>query len=174
VGGDGGAVVGFAEAVFEAVLAVADIAARAGVLDGVDDCFALRFEALRWCEAVECWASSWTSCAGADFAHRVLSPVLGPFAGVGALVRVFGSVVKAECGFAGIAAEGQEVELMAVGELAVGADGFEVCRVHFGIGRVLGRGIGGSHDCRGLQYIVIGAKCRVKIGRRRGRLRWWT
>jgi hypothetical protein len=37
---------------------------------------------------------------------------------------------------------------MAVGELAVGADGFEVCRVHFGVGRVLGRGIGGRHDCR--------------------------
>jgi hypothetical protein len=95
------------------------------------------------------WASSWKGCAGADFADGILSPVLSPFAGVGAFVRVFGSVVKAECRFAGVTAEGEEVELMAVGELAVGADGFEVCGVHFGVGRALRRGIGGSHDCRG-------------------------
>jgi hypothetical protein len=171
----GGAGVGFAEAVFEAVLVVAVGAAGAGVLDGVDDCFALGFGALGWCEGVEgCWDSSGKSCGGVDFAHRVFSPVLGPLAGVGALVCVFGSVVKAECGFAGIAAEGQEVKLMAVRELAVGADGFEVGRVHFGEGRILGRGMRGRHDCRGLQYIVLGPGCRVSRGRRRGRLRWWT
>ena len=38
----------------------------------------------------------------------------------------FGAVVEAECFFAGFAAEGEEVEDVAVGVLAVGAYGVEV------------------------------------------------
>ena len=38
----------------------------------------------------------------------------------------FGAVVEAECSFAGFAAEGEEVEDVAVGVLAVGAYGVEV------------------------------------------------
>jgi hypothetical protein len=50
---------------------------------------------------------------------------------------------------AGVAAEGEEIELVAIGELAVGADGFEVVIVHFceglfGGGRVVG-GVMGGH-----------------------------
>ncbi len=41
---------------------------------------------------------------------------------MGTFVGEFGAVIEAERGFAGVAAEGEEVELMAVGELAVGAD----------------------------------------------------
>jgi hypothetical protein len=37
-------------------------------------------------------------------------------------VRGFGAVVETEGAVAGFAAEGKEVELVAVGELAVGAD----------------------------------------------------
>ena len=45
-------------------------------------------------------------------------------------------MVEAECAVAGVAAEGQEVELAAVGVLAVGADGFEVFGVEHGEGLV--------------------------------------
>ena len=38
----------------------------------------------------------------------------------------FGAVVEAECSFAGLAAEGEDVEDVAVGVLAVGAYGVEV------------------------------------------------
>lgn len=70
----------------------------------------------------------------------------GPFACAGAFVTGFGAVVEAECSFAGFAAEGEEVEDVAVGVLAVRADGVEVF-VHgcegLGVGR--GRGGGGGH-----------------------------
>lgn len=46
-------------------------------------------------------------------------------------MRCFRAVIEAEGGFARFAAEGEEVELVAVGELTVGADCFQVCRVHF-------------------------------------------
>lgn len=55
-------------------------------------------------------------------------------------MRGFGAVVEAEGVFAGFTAEGEEVELVAVGVLAVGAYSVEVF-VHSGEGlRVRGRG----------------------------------
>ena len=62
----------------------------------------------------------------------------------------FGAVVEAEGVVAGVAAEGEEIKLVAVRELAVSADGFEVVVVHFGEGlfgrRGMIRGIVGGHD----------------------------
>lgn len=52
---------------------------------------------------------------------------------MGALVRGFGAVVEAEGVAAGFAAEGEEVELVAVGVFAVVAYGFDVF-VHGGEG----------------------------------------
>ena len=118
-GGDGGAVVGFAETVFEAVLSVAVGATGTRVLDGVDGGFAVGFCALGWSQAVE---RRCAACDVIDFAHGVFPSVLRPFAGVSTFVGYFGAVIEAEGGFARVAAEGEEVELMAVGELAVGAD----------------------------------------------------
>lgn len=46
----------------------------------------------------------------------------------------FGAVLEAEGAVAGFAAEGEEVELAAVFELAVAADGFEVFVGHLGEG----------------------------------------
>ena len=45
---------------------------------------------------------------------------------------------------AGVAAEGQEVELLAVRELAVSADGFEVVVLHLGEGLFGRRGVVGG------------------------------
>ena len=58
----------------------------------------------------------------------------------------FGAVVEAECCFAGFAAEGEEVEDVAVGVLAVGAYGVKVF-VHGceGLGIGGGGGVGGGH-----------------------------
>jgi len=68
---------------------------------------------------------------------------------VGALVGRFGAVVEAEGMVAGVATEGEEVKLVAVGKLAVSADGFEVVVVHFGEGlfgrRRVVRGVVGGH-----------------------------
>jgi hypothetical protein len=63
---------------------------------------------------------------------------------VGALVGRFGAVVEAEGVVAGVAAEGEEVELVAIGELAVSANGFEVVVVHFGEGLFGRRGVVGG------------------------------
>lgn len=56
-----------------------------------------------------------------------------PFAGSRTLVRGFAAVVEAEGVEAGFAAKGEEVELVAVGILAMGADEGWVFLVHFGI-----------------------------------------
>ena len=60
-----------------------------------------------------------------------------PFALARAFVGGFGAVVEAEGTMAGFAAEGQEVELATVFELAVAADGFEVLVGHLGEGLLL-------------------------------------
>ena len=60
----------------------------------------------------------------------------------------FGAVVEAVGAFAGFAAEGKKVKLVAVSVLAVGTDGFEVF-VHGGEALRLGRSRGGrrgGHD----------------------------
>ena len=80
----------------------------------------------------------------------------------------FGAVVEAVCAFAGFAAEGEEIELVAVGVLTVGTDRFEVF-VHGGEGLGLGRRGGsgrGRHDgwldgFVGFGLRFIGLCCRV-------------
>ena len=59
-------------------------------------------------------------------------------------MRRFGAVVEAEGVAAGVAAEGQEVELVAVRELAVSADGFEVVVLHLSEGLFGRRGVVGG------------------------------
>lgn len=59
----------------------------------------------------------------------------------------FGAVVEAVGAFAGFAAEREEVELVTVGVLAVGADGFDVL-VHGGEGLGLRRWRGSSRRRR--------------------------
>ena len=61
----------------------------------------------------------------------------------------FGAVVKAECSFAGFTSEGEKVEDVAVGVLAVGAYGVEVF-VHGCEGLGVGGGLGGGGSHAGL------------------------
>ena len=79
----------------------------------------------------------------------------GPFARAGASVPAFGSVIETVCSFAGFAAEGEEIELIAVGVLAVRTDGVEVF-VHGceGLGVAWGA-CGGCHGGRGV-YVWAG------------------
>ena len=91
-----------------------------------------------------------------------------PFAGSRAFVSCFSAVVEAIGTFTGFAAEGEKIELVAVGVLAVSSDRFEVF-VHGGEGLGLGKcweGRRGSHVgrldrslCFGLGW--IGLCCRV-------------
>ena len=96
--------------------------------------------------ALRCGEQGWFSgaCARGGF----FSAGSGPGAGLGAFVRGFGAVVEAVGSFAGFAAKGEEVELVAVGVLAVGAYGFDFF-VHggegLGVGRGGGLGGGGGH-----------------------------
>ena len=117
----------FTEAVLEAVHAVAGLAVDARVLQRVDEGLAFRVGALLRGE--DGGFLGWAAGDG-RLADAVFSSVLGPFAGVAAFVRRLGAVVEAVGVVAGVAAEGEEVELVAVGELAVRADGFEVGGVH--------------------------------------------
>lgn len=74
---------------------------------------------------------------------------LGPGAGVGTFVSGFGVVVEAEGFVTGLTHEGEEVELVAVGVLAVGADeggiaaGAGVDVEHLSWGRFGGGFVGG-------------------------------
>ena len=94
----------------------------------------------------------------------------------------FGAVVEAECPFAGFAAEGEEVEDVAVGVLAVGADGVEVF-VHgcegLGVGWGGGGGGGGGHAGLFVWYFEVLDGCH--LCRQRGLVssrpwgrRWWV
>ena len=94
----------------------------------------------------------------------------------------FGAVVEAEGVVAGVAAEGEEVKLVAVGELAVSADGFEVVVRHFREGlfgrRGVVRGVVGGHgevrvDAKYMKWTrdgryLSGARCRLLGSRQRG------
>ena len=57
---------------------------------------------------------------------------------MGAFVGGFGAVVEAVGVVAGVAAEGEEVQLVAVGKVAVVADGIKVGIVHGCVGCVCG------------------------------------
>ena len=127
------------QAVLEAVLPVANLAGDAHGRERVDVGLALGMRALhpgRWGRFTAQRCAACSGCGG-------FPPRGGPFAGASALVGCFGSVVEAEGVFTGLAPEGQEVKLVAVGILAVGADGFEVF-VHGGVGFGVGGGRGGG------------------------------
>ena len=123
----------FFQAVLEAVLPITYGTADPDRVVCVDNCLARRMRALRWrC----CGQQSPTTIpdrriARGCLARSFLSP--RPLASVHAFVRALGAVLEAVGPAAGLAAEGEEVELVAVAVLAVCADGFEVV-VHGGEG----------------------------------------
>ena len=133
-GCEGGAGVGLAETVFEAVLAVA-----VGAVDGLglgcgDESLAAGFGALG-CGLQGGFGGGCGFGIGGS-GEIGFAPVGGPFSGVRTLVGGFGAVVEAVGLMAGVAAEGEEVELVAVREVAVVADGFKVGGVHCRVGCV--------------------------------------
>ena len=71
-------------------------------------------------------------------ANAVAPSIASPFSRSGALVCSLAAVVETEGAVAGVAAKREEVELPAVGILAVGADGFEVFVFEHGEGLVWG------------------------------------
>jgi len=83
------------------------------------------------------------------FRQLRLPPALGPGAFVGALVGGFGPVVETEGLVTALAEEGEEVELVAVVELAVLADERGVvanAAVNFGHFEIACFSVGGCHD----------------------------
>ena len=110
------------EAVFKTVLTIARLATNGDGGVGVDECFAGRMGALSSC----CQSCIAGAQGGGGRGGRLFSFGGCPFSGVGAFVGGFGAVIEAVGSFAGFAAEGEEVELVAVGVLTVGADGFDV------------------------------------------------
>ena len=93
-------------------------------------------------------------------------PRSGPFAGAGALVTCFRAVVETVSSFAGFAAKWEEVELIAIGVLAVGTYCFEVL-VHgcegLGFGW-LGGGGRGRHDGQDLWVYLGGVRVCRRVG----------
>lgn len=101
----------------EAVLAITVRTAHAGVFECINERFTRQMRALLGIVDVGLF------CRGAVFflVCGAVAPAR-PFARVGAFVGSFGAVIEAEGASAGFAAEGEEVELAAVFELAVAAD----------------------------------------------------
>lgn len=165
-GRQGGALVVLLEPVLEAVVAVAARAVDAGDEAGADAGPARGGGAVLLGDAVAQHA-----VAADAVLLRVGEPLaLGPGAGAGAFVGGLGAVVEAEGLGAGLAEEGEEVELVAVLGLAVLADergvgvlGAVVDRGHLGdlyVGRLLG--VGG---------FVVGGHFRLGGGERARRRR---
>ncbi len=123
---------------FEAVLSTAVLTADANGVEGVDVCFARRIRALCCGQQggfpSRCAPSRGCGCFPASG---------GPFACSGAFVPGLGAMFETVGAFAGFAAEGEEVELVAVGVLAMGADGFEI---FFSIHCCEGLRVGGRGD----------------------------
>jgi len=128
-------------AVLEAVGAVACCALVGGHARRVDECFAGSVVALL---LVGVERGLWGEGRGGGGVES--GALAGPVARLWALVGVFGAVVEAVGRFAGLAAEGQEVEHMAVGHLAVRPNGFNVA-LHLGIR------FGGCGRHGGVQYL---------------------
>ena len=134
------------QAVLEAVFAVARCAADAKGGQGVDVGFAGGVGALR--AGLEGGPTGRSRgggrigrCSGGFLSLSL--PSL-PFAGVGTRMRALGTVFEAVGAFAGFAAEGQEVEAVAPGVLAVRADVDVWVADHAGKGwRVVGGGLRG-------------------------------
>lgn len=103
--------------VLKAVLAITVRAAHARVFQGIDEGFARNVGTLIGVVDVGLFRRS----AVLLLVCCTVAPA-GPFSSVRAFVGCFGAVVEAEGASAGFAAEGEEVELAAVFELAVAAD----------------------------------------------------
>lgn len=134
-----GAGVFFAQAVLEAVLSVASGTVDSNGGEGVDVGLAGWGGALR--AGKRCWFLAW-KCRGRWDEVRSFPSCGSPFASAGACVSGFGAMVHAKGVFARLAAEGEKVELMAVGVLAVCANGIDVI-VHCGKTLEFGRRSGG-------------------------------
>lgn len=116
----------------EAVIAVARRAMHAGAQTRADDRLASRARArLLHLAHVLVSAQARRRHGRQPFPGR-------PLAGFGAFVPCLGAVVETEGAAAALAAEGQEVELVAVGELAVLPDERGVFFVDHGEGGLLG------------------------------------
>lgn len=135
------AVVVLTHAVLEAVAALAVRAVHARVLERVDEGLARRVGALRRVAVV-----GFGGCRRREPSHAVPPSVLRPLARMAAAVCRLGAVIEAEGVAARLAAEGQEIELVAVGKLAVRADVFDVF-VHGCVGGI-GHGVGRRHGGR--------------------------
>lgn len=136
-GNECGAGMIFAQAVFQAVMAMTGWARHSDGVEGVYIRSAGRVRALgarqqRWLSPISCRASR----GGREIGS--FPPRGGPFAGMRAFVGGFGAMVETVGAAAGLAAEGQKVELVAISVLAVGTDVFNVL-LHGGVGGGVGR-----------------------------------
>lgn len=127
----------FAQAVFEAVLAITSWARHTNGVQGVYIRSAGRVRALRVRPQRRFPPIAWRVITRRGEVGR-FPPRRGPFAGVRAFMRRFGAVVQTVGTAAGLAAKGQKVVLVAVSILATGADGFNVI-VHGGVAEGFGR-----------------------------------
>lgn len=128
----------FKEFVFEAVLPVAGLAVDPWVGEGVYQRLAARLRALL-ARKERRFSSCSTSCEIdgtvvrlALFGELGFPSVGRPLPSFWTLMCSFRPVVKTVCAVAGVASEGEEIENVAVGKLAVGADGIEVVIVVYG------------------------------------------
>ena len=117
-------------AMFQTITPVTCGTVHACVLESVDEGLAFGVAALRGVGGIR---SSRTGCVCCWASDAVAPSATCPFAGAGTLVGGLGAVVETECVVAGVAVEGKEVELVAVGEFAVAPDRFDVS-VHCGVG----------------------------------------
>lgn len=125
----------FPQAVLEAVLTITSRTANADGVEGVDIGLTAWMRALRSSQESRLAQVSTVCSRGKPGSFP---PCRGPLAGARAFVSCFGAVVETVGTFTGFAAEGEEIELVAVGVLAVGSNRFEVF-VHaskcLGVGR---------------------------------------
>lgn len=144
-----GAVVRLPEPVPQAVVAVAIWAVHGLVLRSVDEGLAGGFGTLGR-RGQGGFLAQRSRGGRQSLVDAVFPPVAGPFTGMGAFVGRLGPVLETVGVVAGVAAEGEEVELVTVGKLTVAADGVEVGGVHGSVGffGVICRGRRGGHGRR--------------------------
>ena len=125
----------FPQAVLEAVLTITSRTANADGVESVDVGLTAWMRALRSSQESRLAQTSTIRSRGKPSSFP---PRRGPLASARAFVSCFSAVVEAVGTFTGFAAEREEIELVAVGVLAVCTDRFEVF-VHAGEGLGIGR-----------------------------------